>query len=72
MKKIHGITQESLVGAPTFFEVRAHLIEIMKDYENETAEKVILVGHSVVGDIEAMILEEVNYIDTTNFRFKAG
>jgi hypothetical protein len=71
MKKIHGINEESLVGAPSFFEVRAHLIEIMRDFENETAEKIILIGHSVVSDIEAMILEDVNYIDTTNFRFKS-
>lgn len=32
---------------------------------------VILVGHSVLGDIEALGLNEASYIDTTNIRHKS-
>jgi len=32
---------------------------------------VILVGHGLINDIEALGLDNINYIDTTNFKFKS-
>lgn len=43
----------------------------MEDFEKENDQKVVFVGHSVVNDIEALALDDVQYIDTTNFRFKS-
>lgn len=71
MQSVHGIQSRSITGAPSFFEVRAHLEELIRNCELQTKEKVILIGHSVVSDIETMILEKVKYIDTTNFKFKS-
>jgi hypothetical protein len=71
LKKIHGIGQELLKGAPTLVQVCSHIKSIMSDYEKQTKEGIVIVGHSVLGDIEALGLDKVGYIDTTNFRFKS-
>jgi len=46
-------------------------LDIFSQFEKEHNKKVILVGHSVVSDIEALKLDQSNFIDTTNFKFKA-
>lgn len=41
------------------------------EFEQKNEQKVILIGHSVVGDIEALGLKKASYIDTTNIRHKS-
>ena len=43
----------------------------MINFEKESGEQVILVGHSVQSDIEAMGFDKVRYLDTLNYRFKS-
>ena len=71
MNKIHGIESESLKGAPKVKEVRAEVERLIDEFEKKSGEKVILVGHSVVNDIEALGLAKARYIDTTNIRHKS-
>jgi hypothetical protein len=54
LAKIHGIEKETIKGAPRVKEVREEVQRLLDEYEQKSGEKVILVGHSVVGDIEAL------------------
>ena len=71
MSHIHGIPASILRGAPTVEQVRSHIVQLFQAFKEESGEEVVLVGHSVVNDIEALRLESANYIDTTNFKFKS-
>lgn len=71
MAEIHGISHVALKGAPTPEEVSEHIERILNQFEKDTKQKVILVGHGLVNDIEALSLDGVAFIDTTNFRFKS-
>jgi len=71
LAKIHGIESESLKGAPKVKDVKAEVERLIDEFEKKSGEKVILVGHSVVNDIEALGLAKARYIDTTNIRHKS-
>jgi ATP-dependent RNA circularization protein (DNA/RNA ligase family) len=68
---IHGISQSLLSGSPTLTQVYNHIKSISTEFEKNNKEGVVLVGHSIINDIEAMKLDKVAYIDTTNFKFKS-
>ena len=46
--------------------------DLLKQYQKSKGSKPILIGHSVLGDFDSLGLEDVKYIDTTNFRHKSG
>ena len=71
LAKIHGIDKETIKGAPKVKEVREEVQRLFDEFEEKDGEKVILVGHSVLGDIEALGLKKARYIDTTNVRHKS-
>ena len=52
-------------------EVVKHIVKLMEDFKDQTGEQVVLIGHNVLNDIEALFLNQATYIDTTNFRFKS-
>lgn len=57
--------------APTLFQVSCHIKSIVAEYEKNTKEGVVIVGHSVLNDIECLYLDKVCFIDTTNFKYKS-
>ena len=71
MEAIHGISQSMLEGAPTLDQVKTHILSLLSNFEKQTKEKVVFVGHGLINDIEALHLEHARFIDTTNFKFKS-
>lgn len=71
MEEIHGISQSMLDGAPTLDEVKTHILSLLSNFEKQTKEKVVLVGHGLINDIEALHIDHARFIDTTNFKFKS-
>lgn len=59
MVAIHGITDEQLIDAPTFKEVREHLRYLLDP------SKIIIIGHSIKQDLIVMELSGFNFIDTS-------
>jgi hypothetical protein len=71
LDKIHGISLDLLEGAPSVEQVKRYINRIVGEFERRSGQKVVLVGHSIVNDIESLDLDTAQYIDTTNIRFKS-
>ena len=69
--EIHGISRDMLSGAPSLKEVVKHIRSLLEAYRLGNCDTPVLVGHSLAGDIDALGLDKVDFIDTTNFRFKS-
>lgn len=71
MKEIHGIPKKLIKNAPLFSDVKKHLEKLIEIYKQDNSDTVVIIGQSIISDIEAMKLEEIDYIDTTNYKYKS-